>query len=89
MVDHQLKSFLQVPATLLDLLATDIVIVLAPVAQRIEHRPPEPVAGVRVAPGARNDRGVAQPGSALRLGRRSPGFESRLPDQRYSRGPIR
>ncbi len=26
--------------------------VVAPVAQRIEHRPPEPVAGVRVAPGA-------------------------------------
>jgi hypothetical protein len=25
---------------------------LAPVAQRIEHRPPEPVAGVRVSPGA-------------------------------------
>ena len=24
----------------------------APVAQRIEHRPPEPGAGVRVAPGA-------------------------------------
>ena len=82
MIDHQPKSFLQIPAALLELLATDIVIVLAPVAQRIEHRPPEPVAGVRVAPGARNDRGVAQPGSALRLGRRSPGFESRLPDQK-------
>ena len=52
MVDHQPKSFLQVPAALLELLATDIVIVLAPVAQRIEHRPPEPVARVRVPPGA-------------------------------------
>ena len=52
MVDHQPKSFLQVPAALLELLATDIVIVLAPVAQRIEHRPPEPGARVRVPPGA-------------------------------------
>jgi hypothetical protein len=29
------------------------VVPLAPVAQRIEHRPPEPVAQVRVLPGAR------------------------------------
>ena len=28
----------------------------------------------------RNSRGVAQPGSALRSGRRGPGFESRRPD---------
>ncbi len=30
-------------------------------------------------------RGVAQLGSALRLGRRGPGFESRLPDQFFAR----
>jgi hypothetical protein len=31
---------------------------LAPVAQRIEHRPPEPVAQVRVLPGAQKIEGV-------------------------------
>ena len=31
-------------------------------------------------------RGVAQHGSALRSGRRGPGFESRLPDQHIKEG---
>ena len=75
-------------------LAAAIVNGLAPVAQRIEHRPPEPGAGVRVAPGALqatylgNQRGVAQHGSALRLGRRGPGFKSRLPDQNIREGHL-
>ncbi len=33
-------------------------------------------------------RGVAQHGSALRSGRRGPGFESRLPDQHINEGYL-
>ena len=33
-------------------------------------------------------RGVAQHGSALRSGRRGPGFESRLPDQQIKKGYL-
>ena len=54
---------------------------VAPVAQWIEHRPPEPGAGVRVAPGAlRNPCGAWRSGSALGLGPRGRQFNPARPD---------
>ena len=55
---------------------TSVRVTPAPVAQRIEHRPPEPVAQVRVLPGApkfRHSRGATAggasvPGRSLRFG---------------------
>ena len=46
---------------------------LAPVAQRIEHRPPEPVAQVRVLPGAPHTRGRRVPGTRCEGARESTG----------------
>ena len=63
--------------------------VVAPVAQRIEHRPPEPVAGVRVAPGAlHHPSGAWRSGSALGLGPRGRQFKPARPDQLPSIGPM-
>ena len=63
--------------------------VVAPVAQRIEHRPPEPVAGVRVAPGAlHHPFGAWRSGSALGLGPRGRQFKPARPDQLPLIGPM-
>ncbi len=62
---------------------------VAPVAQWIEHRPPEPGAGVRVAPGAlRNPCGAWRSGSALGLGPRGRQFNPARPDHPSLNHPL-
>jgi hypothetical protein len=55
--------------------------VFAPVAQWIEYRPPKPVAGVRVTPGAHIFVGAWPSGRAPVLGTGGRRFESVRPDQ--------